>query len=92
MAPRLNAFIVKNYRSIEAPVKIRLPQTGPLVLLGENNAGKSNLTRALDILLGERWPGTITLEDGHSSDLLVSGLCGHCVMRVRTCSPISTPR
>lgn len=72
MAPRLIAFIVKNYRSIEAPVKIRVPQTGPLVLLGENNAGKSNLTRALDILLGERWSGTITLEDhefyGRDSD------------------------
>lgn len=36
---------------------------GPLVLLGENNAGKSNLTRAIDMVFGERWPGTITLDD-----------------------------
>jgi len=63
MTPRIYKFRVKNYRSIGNYVHIDVPQKGPLVLIGENNAGKSNITRALDIVLGERWPGSITLED-----------------------------
>jgi predicted ATP-dependent endonuclease of OLD family len=35
-----------------------LSSSGVLVLLGENNAGKSNLTRAIEILFGDQWPGT----------------------------------
>jgi hypothetical protein len=38
-------------------------ESGALVLLGENNAGKSNVTRALDILFGDTWPGSRRLED-----------------------------
>ncbi|MDN4160426.1 AAA family ATPase [Nocardioides abyssi] len=61
-----------------------------LVLLGENNAGKSNLTRAVEILFGEQWPGTRRLEDhdfhGRDSDGIavevgaaVSGIaCPYC--------------
>ena len=30
---------------------------------GENNAGKSHLTRAIDMVFGERCPGTLTLDD-----------------------------
>jgi putative ATP-dependent endonuclease of OLD family len=33
------------------------------VLLGENNAGKSNLVRALDIVLGDTWPTSFHPED-----------------------------
>jgi len=33
------------------------------VLLGPNNAGKSNIVRALDLLLGELWPGSRNPED-----------------------------
>ena len=33
-------------------------EPGPYcVLIGENNSGKSNILRALNLILGERWPG-----------------------------------
>ena len=63
MSPRIRSLTVTNLRSVGPPLTIQFPRVGPLVLLGENNAGKSNLTRAIDMLFGERWPGTITLED-----------------------------
>jgi len=44
-------------------VELIFPDASPLVLLGENNAGKSNLVRALDLLLGDTWPGSIELGD-----------------------------
>lgn len=60
---RLVGFTVHNFRSIGEPVQVRLPTKGPLILLGENNAGKSNLIRALDIVLGEMWPTSFHPED-----------------------------
>lgn len=44
-------------------MRVRFPEGVPLVLLGENNVGKSNVVRALDLVLGERWPGTWDPED-----------------------------
>jgi putative ATP-dependent endonuclease of the OLD family len=64
MPPRIEKLSVKNLRSIGGEgVTIRFPQSGALVLLGENNAGKSNITRALDVMFGDYWPGTRRLED-----------------------------
>lgn len=63
LVPRMRGFSVRNFRSIGNPVRIRMPERGPLVLLGENNAGKSNLIRALEIVLGETWPGSFQPED-----------------------------
>ncbi len=40
-----------------------MPTEGPLVLLGENNAGKSNIVRGIDILFGEKWPKSFEPED-----------------------------
>lgn len=60
---RVNRLQVRNYRSIGDWIQIDLPETGPLVLIGENNAGKSNIVRALDIALGETWPGSFNPED-----------------------------
>lgn len=60
---RVNRFQVRNYRSIGDWIEITFPQVGPLVLIGENNAGKSNIVRALDIVLGETWPGSYNPED-----------------------------
>jgi putative ATP-dependent endonuclease of OLD family len=73
VAPRIESLSVRNLRSIgEQPVTVKFPDTGVLVLLGENNAGKSNITRGLDILFGDYWPGTRRLEDhdfhGRDSD------------------------
>lgn len=91
MAPRIVKLSVKNLRSIgDERVTLRFPTNGALVLLGENNAGKSNVTRALEILFGDFWPGTRRLEDhdfhGRDSDgiaieigAVVSGIpCSYC--------------
>jgi energy-coupling factor transporter ATP-binding protein EcfA2 len=45
---------VKNFRSLEN-VSISF-KPGLNVLVGKNNAGKSNVIRALDYVLGETWP------------------------------------
>ncbi len=64
MAPRIERLTVKNLRSVgDDRVSVRFPESGALVLLGENNAGKSNVTRGLDILFGDMWPGSRRLED-----------------------------
>lgn len=71
MSPRIRQLRVKNLRSVgQEPVIVNFPENGPLVLLGENNAGKSNITRALDMLFGETWPGSRRLEehDFHGRD------------------------
>ncbi|MCY3655126.1 MAG: AAA family ATPase [Chloroflexi bacterium] len=54
---------VSQYRSIRDEVVLRMPDSSPLVLVGPNNAGKSNLARAVDLILGERWPGNDEPED-----------------------------
>ena len=57
MTCRIVSLEVEGYRSISEPIEVRFPRGKPLVLLGENNAGKSNIVRALDLILGEFWPG-----------------------------------
>jgi energy-coupling factor transporter ATP-binding protein EcfA2 len=57
---RLRAF---NYRSIGAEVDIHFPAGCPIVLVGENNCGKSNLVHALDLVLGQTWPGSREPDD-----------------------------
>jgi putative ATP-dependent endonuclease of OLD family len=48
---------VVNYRSVgHKGARISFPSDSPVVLLGENNAGKSNLVNALQLILGEGWP------------------------------------
>lgn len=91
VSPRIEELSIKNLRSIgDERVTVRFPETGALVLLGENNAGKSNITRALDFLFGDYWPGTRRLEEhdfhGRDSDGIavevgaaVSGIaCPYC--------------
>lgn len=91
MAPRIEKLSIKNLRSVgREGVAVSFPETGTLVLLGENNAGKSNMTRALDILFGDMWPGSRRLDDhdfhGGDSDGIavevaaeVSGIpCTYC--------------
>jgi putative ATP-dependent endonuclease of OLD family len=91
MVPRVEKLTVRNLRSVGADrVSVTFPEYGVLVLLGENNAGKSNITRGLDILFGDYWPGTRRLEEhdfhGRDSDGIavevdatVSGmLCPYC--------------
>jgi len=60
---RLVKLYIEGFRSIRDPIEIKFPANVPVVLIGENNAGKSNIVRALDLLLGEWWPGNHQLED-----------------------------
>jgi putative ATP-dependent endonuclease of OLD family len=61
--PRITNISIRNYRSIKGPLAIRVPANRPLVLVGENNSGKSNVVRALELVMGEWWPGNHEPED-----------------------------
>lgn len=59
---RLKSISIEGYRSIKEEVTIRFPENMPVVIIGENNAGKSNIVRAIELLFGEFWPGSRNLE------------------------------
>lgn len=61
--PRITALEIQNYRSIGDIIRVEVPEGQPIVLVGENNSGKSNVIRALDLVLGARWPGNHDPED-----------------------------
>lgn len=62
--PRLNQITIENFRSIgENPITINFPANQPLILKGENNAGKSNIIRALELMFGEFHPKYKKLDD-----------------------------
>jgi len=60
---RLTELRIKGYRSIKDECVISFAEDAPLVLIGENNAGKSNLVKALEVILGEMWPASREPED-----------------------------
>lgn len=50
--PRLHKLIIKNFRSIgENPVEIELDDI--VVLVGANNAGKSSILKAYELVMSE---------------------------------------
>ena len=53
---------ISKFRSIE-DATIVFPPGMPVVLFGQNNAGKSNIIRALNIIMGEQYPKTIILDE-----------------------------
>lgn len=59
---------IKNYRSIEQE---EFEPQSLCALVGENNSGKSNILKAIDLLLGESWPSirNISDEDIYGRDL-----------------------
>ncbi len=57
----ISKLFVKNYRSLKE-IKIHFYK-GKNVLVGKNNAGKSNILKALNILVGERHPSYIKFTD-----------------------------
>jgi len=59
---KLEKILIDKYRSIDR-VELYFPEKAPLVLIGENNAGKSNIIKAIDLVLGEFWPGNHDPED-----------------------------
>jgi len=62
--PRLKNISIENFRSIgENPVEITFPENSPVILIGENNSGKTNIIRAIEILFGESYPKYKKLDD-----------------------------
>lgn len=61
--PRITGLTISNYRSAGDPISIDFPPDLPVVLIGENNCGKSNIVRAADLLLGQSWAGTHEPDD-----------------------------
>jgi putative ATP-dependent endonuclease of OLD family len=53
---KLKSITIENFRSIKEPVTIKFPDNQPVVLIGENNSGKTNIIRALDIMFGDFHP------------------------------------
>lgn len=60
---RIRGVSLEYYRSIREEIEIRFPASVPIVLIGENNAGKSNIVRGIEVVVGEYWPGTHEPDD-----------------------------
>lgn len=60
---RVTKLRVSNFRSIGETIEIQFTPGHPIVLVGENNAGKSNIVRAIDLIMGQNWPGTHDPDD-----------------------------
>jgi putative ATP-dependent endonuclease of OLD family len=56
---KIKRVLIKNYRSIKT---LEFYPNSICALVGENNAGKSNILAALNLLLGEVWPSKRSLE------------------------------
>lgn len=57
---RLERIRIQNYRSIK---DADFRPTDLCALIGGNNCGKSNVLRAINLVLGDRWPSVRSLED-----------------------------
>lgn len=57
---RISRVHIENYRSIKT---LDFEPGSYSVLIGENNAGKSNVLRALNLILGETWPSDRSFSD-----------------------------
>jgi putative ATP-dependent endonuclease of OLD family len=53
----IRRICIENYRSIE---NLDLELSSVNALVGPNNSGKSNILRALNVVLGETWPSKRT--------------------------------
>lgn len=60
---RVRSLQIAGYRSVRDDILMTFPENTPVVLVGENNSGKSNIVRALDLVLGESYPGTHEPDD-----------------------------
>lgn len=59
---KLQKLVIDHYRSIEH-IEIDFIENVPLILFGPNNSGKSNILKAIECLLGERFASYIDFED-----------------------------
>ncbi len=69
----ISELIVKNYRSLK-DVHLKFNR-GRNVLVGKNNSGKSNIIKAIDLVLGEKFPTYIKVEekDFFSEIIVING-------------------
>lgn len=63
MPPRLRQIAIEGFRSIDDQIVINFPENQPTVLIGENNSGKSNIIRAIELMFGEFHPKYKKLDD-----------------------------
>jgi putative ATP-dependent endonuclease of OLD family len=62
--PKLKSISIENFRSIgDEPVVIKFFKNKPIILIGENNSGKTNIIRAIELMFGEFHPKYKNLED-----------------------------
>ncbi len=68
----VSQFVGINYRSLKQ-VRVRL-EPGKNVIVGKNNSGKSNIIKALEILIGERFPSSqnITANDFYTCEVVIA--------------------
>ncbi len=52
---KISKITIDKYRSVKH-AEIFLSDNAPLIIMGENNAGKSNIVKAIDLILGEYYP------------------------------------
>ena len=57
---KISRVYIENYRSIK---RLDFTPGNYCVLVGENNAGKSNILKAVNLVLGETWPTDRTFND-----------------------------
>lgn len=60
---KLNQITIEGFRSIADQVVVNFPKNKPVVIIGENNSGKSNIIRAIELMFGEFHPKYKKLED-----------------------------
>lgn len=82
----IKRLLIKNYRCFgETPTIVEFSNSGLTALIGPNNVGKSTVLKALDILLGDKWPMARFNED----DFYHNKLNGKIVLACEFRNPIN---
>lgn len=56
----IRKILIKNFRSIK---ELEFEPTSLCALIGENNSGKSNILKAINLVLGDTWPSVRNISD-----------------------------
>ncbi len=82
----VSSISIENFRSVKS-LDMKFHRLNALI--GPNNAGKSNVMRALEIVLGESWPSNRIIND---NDYLDRDRANRIKIQVRFVTPFSGPR